>query len=340
MEDQKDQKIRTSTAAPTDPVYAIEQWREALQEMPEWDSLPDEYHAAILRKLKSRQFPPSEPSSHTSWKHVKAMLQQGKQPDWIHLITATFIWRVKRRRPGMIMTTAMPDMFMTEAAFHTPPINITNWPTKGMTAAWQPKEELIPQSGVKIEDSAQNTPPPGLWAPKAPAAREATVAREAPAVREPSAAPSAAPSARSMPPPVSRSTGQKRARTEDQEDTTNRPAKRRNTTSGIEDETTAGTNDLDEWKKKLAASDDKLADLIKELAETKTDLTDTTRKLADTTKNLENTSVELGELRAIAMGNRRYLRRIVAGLAASARVQEHLAGQVLQDNEVLAENMG
>jgi hypothetical protein len=333
--DQKDQKIHASTPNPPDPVYAIDQWREALQEIPEWDSLPDGFHAAILRRLKSTNYP-TEPSGHTSWKHVKMMLRQGKQPDWINLTTATFIWRVKRQRPDMKPITALPDTFVSEAAFHNPPINITNWPTKGMTAALQPKQELIPQSGVKAEDSAQNTPGPALWAPKAPAAREGTVAGEATVAPEPSAAPSTG----LVPPTISGSTGQKRAQPADQENTTDRSQKRQNIASGSGVEAAVDTDDLNDWKKKWADSEDKLADLSRELTDTKNDLADNAQKLADTTKKLENTTMELGELRAIALSNRRYIRRIVGGMAARARSLEQLLSQMLQDHEGLMESMG
>ncbi|KAH8906760.1 hypothetical protein BR93DRAFT_996760 [Coniochaeta sp. PMI_546] len=329
MEDKKEQK---NTA---EPVSAIEQWREALQKMPEWDSLPDDFHENILIRLKTTQFP-AEPSGHTSWKHVKETLKRGEQPDWVDLITATFIWRVKQRRAGKPQTTALPGSFVSGAAYPKPPIHITNWPTKGATAAWEPKKELIPQNDVKSEESVPSSPMPALWVPKTPAAREPTVPREATAANEPSAPLTTRP----MAPTTSGVTGSKRPRTADQEDTTIQSKKRQNTTTTTKDEPAAGTNDLVDWREKLAHSEDKVTDLIKELAEIKEELADTVRKLADTSKDLENTTMELGELRVIAMGNRRYIRRIVGGLAAGAHSAEQLTNQVRQKYEALAETIG
>lgn len=334
-EEEQDQKIPISPRDTAESLPAIEKWRETIQGMQEWNMLPDDLHAGILRRLKTTRFP-TEPSGHTSWKHVKTMLRQGRQPDWVDLITATFIWRVKRRRAVIQTTTDLPDTFENEAAFHNPPVDITSWPNKGTAAAWQPREALFPPNLVKPEENTRNTPMPALQAPQAPAAHEGPVPRQATAAPELSAAELT----RLEPPLFSGKTSHKRARPAEQEDEADRSQKRRNTINRSVDEAAAGPSDTDDRKGKWADSRDNGADLPRERPNTKKDLADNAQRLADTKKDLENITAEFGELRAIAMNNRRYIRQIVGLLEAITRSQERLNSQLRQEMERLRETMG
>lgn len=309
-----DVKISIFKSEPADKLPSIEEWRNALKEMPEWDSLPDDVHRDILKRLKNTAYP-TEPSGHTTWKHVKAMLAIGGQPEWAQLITATFIWRVKRRAATGITTVAMPDTFVNEAAFREPPINISNWPTKGKTAAWEAHD------GIKPDPAEEDVKDFGLWVSK----------NAAPLVAPPARAGSAG----------SGTADKKRARPADEEDPTAPPDKKnkkiREFNHWLQDENEELLKDVEVLKKQQAETAKDLSDLRAETATFAKLLQDLNEQLVATSKKLEETAAEM---RTKTMSNRQCVRRIVDSQAKIARVLELSVSQMQQEHAELMENVG
>jgi len=347
-----------ASLTPPEPMHSMAQWREALLSQPEWPTLPDHIQAAVQLRLKNTTFP-AEPSGHTSWKHVKAMLKQNRRPDMVSLITATFIWRARRRRPGMAPSAALPDSFLTDAGFHTPPIDISTWPTRDIPGVGKAEGEVKSEEGEGVGGGPQ------AWAPNADCGREGTAAPD-PSGGSVSREGSVRPATRG------RLTGQKRARPDDEEQqTTPRPAKRATTTTTTTNnnnnnnptprppsatrQTSAATAvRIQEWKtkfanadKNLAAATANIAQLTASLAETNRNLADattrldaTTARLGETAAKLAETETEQGELRAMVMGNRRLLRRLLAHFVESTRSDQVTVGKLGKELKKLEENMG
>ncbi|KAB5585778.1 hypothetical protein GE09DRAFT_37810 [Coniochaeta sp. 2T2.1] len=316
--------------------------------MPEWDSLPADLVPVIIRRLRRTAYPPGEPSGHSSWKKVTASLKKGLQPDWVSLITATFVWRVKQKRPDTVMSNALPDAFVDEANLHTPPVDIQTWPTKGMTEAeWQPKNEPIQLPALNNEHAAQDGQFTGFPAPQLPDLRAATETPEAthahPLVRPQTVGPESFLQAQAPGPlgPVSGNATLKREYPASDFDSPAHPPAKRPTTTRVnaapQPNPNAGLNPnlqhcLTEFGRRLNHLTRDQADTARELVETK-------EKLSTTTKKLEDATTEISELRAIANSNRRFIKRTVENLANGARDQENLTARLRREWDGILENM-
>lgn len=337
MSPQKTEDQKPPFSLPPPPI-PMTRWREAVLTQPEWPSLPDAIQSAILRRLRSTTYP-TEPSGHTTWKHVKQMLQQGRQPDWVSLITATFIWRVRRnsssssnsrrhQRPDTLAAaTALPDAFVSEAAFHDPPVDITSWPTRGGGVGALPKPEPGPLAQVKDEGGeAAGAAGDGVWVPGlGGGAREG---RDGALGQQAEARPA--------------TTREKRARAGDEEEEASvRPQKKVDTLAARAGNGSQGAvNGGNEWETKFAAADSQLADAKDRIATLDDELAGAKERLAHAERKLGETTTELGELRAIAMGNRRIIRRIVRSLGEATRSEEQAVSWMGRELQSLEESIG
>jgi len=285
-----EQEPSPSPSERPDNIPSIDKWRNALKDMPEWDTLSDEYHVDILRCLRNTAYP-KEPSGHATWKHVKAMLKEGRQPGWVQLITATFIWRVKRQKGIGQFTAAMPDSFVNEAALQAPPINISDWPTKDTAAA------PVPRGAVKAEPAAEDPRPIEQRAPE-------------------SVAPPITPAAQADP-TISETVNKKRGRPVEEDDPMTRPSKQTKASDhSPQDVDDQLRNELSELKKKYAETAKELADLRAETKGIAEQMTEMGKQLLATNKRLRET---VTEMRAKSRSNRQCVRRIVSSQVRSVR---------------------
>jgi hypothetical protein len=348
--EEDDKKIQfPSGPASAEPAHSMAQWREVLLEQPEWPLLPSDIQAAIELRLKDTTFP-SEPSGHSTWKRAKAALRQGSVPKTVDLITATFVWRAKQKRKvPTLVTTALPDSFVADADFHVPPIDIRSWPRReGVVAPWVGVE-------VKVKEGASGPSNPRIPASGVGGAREVTAA---PAFQQ--GAPAGASPDR--PTPRTRKPGQKRGRTADVDDpTVTGPPKRSKKSSTTSTTARTGTpsttshhqqqpitpTELSTWRNKLeasaihlAAADAKIASLALEAAETRKELADAGDRLREATDRLHEMETELGEVRSIAMNNRRNIRRVVGGVGEAIGPQLQALGKLARELKKVEDNMG